>query len=211
MVTRPAQAERIALCDLFVDVGPDVPTLCAGWNARDLAAHLVVRERRPDAAAGLIVPAAAGYGERVRVAETERPWPELVERVRRGPPPWSPLHIGTVDELVNSVEFFVHHEDVRRAQDGWIARQLTPELEDAIAAPLRRVGGMLTRRAGVGIVLEPAGRDAVRLRKGDPVVRIGGPIGELVLYVYGRKDVARVDLDGPADAVERVRSASFGL
>jgi uncharacterized protein (TIGR03083 family) len=44
-----ARAERAALCDLFDEVGPDAPTLCAGWTTRDLAAHLVIRERRADA------------------------------------------------------------------------------------------------------------------------------------------------------------------
>ena len=40
---------------------------------------------------------------------------------------------------------------------------------------------------------------------------LSGPIGELVLYVYGRKDVARVRLTGPGDAVARVQAADFGF
>ena len=47
-----AQDERQALCDLLADIGPDQPTLCTGWRTADLAAHLVLRERRPDAGAG---------------------------------------------------------------------------------------------------------------------------------------------------------------
>jgi uncharacterized protein (TIGR03085 family) len=211
MDTTPARAERNALCDLFLEVGPDAATLCAGWDARDLAAHLVVRERRPDIAPGLFLPALAGHSEKVRAAETEQPWPDLVGRVRNGPPAWSPMRIAKVDELVNTVEFFVHHEDVRRAQDGWTARALSPELEDALAASLPRMGGFITRRARVGLVLAPDGRDRIRLHRGEPIVTISGPIGELVLFVYGRKDAARVGLDGPADAVGRVRAASFGL
>ena len=146
MVTTPARTERNALCDLFLEVGPDVATLCAGWDARDLAAHLVVRERRPDIAPGMVIGALAGHSEKVRVAETERPWPELVERVRSGPPVWNPMHFRPLDELVNTVEYFVHHEDVRRAQDGWTVRELSPELEDALARSLGRMGGLLTRR-----------------------------------------------------------------
>jgi uncharacterized protein (TIGR03083 family) len=46
--------ERLALCTLLDKTGPDAPTLCEGWNTGDLAAHLVLRERRPDAAAGVI-------------------------------------------------------------------------------------------------------------------------------------------------------------
>ena len=71
----PARAERLALCELFVQVGPDAPTLLGEWTTRDLAAHLVVRERRPDAAAGIVVPILARHAERVRVQERERPWP----------------------------------------------------------------------------------------------------------------------------------------
>ena len=207
----PARAERHALCDLFLEVGPDVPTLCEGWTARDLAAHLVVRERRPDIAPGLLVPAFAGHSEHVRVAETERPWTEIVERVRRGPPVWNPMRIGAIDELVNTVEFYVHHEDVRRAQDGWVHRDLDADLEDALTGALRRTGGLLTRKAGVGIAAEPTGRPPIRLHRGDPVVTLRGGVGELVLYVFGRKAVADVALDGPADAVARVGAASFGF
>lgn len=209
--TTAARAEREALCDLFLEVGPDVPTLCEGWTARDLATHLVLRDRRPDAVAGDVIKPLAPYGEKVRVAEHERPWPEIVERVRSGPPKWNPTGLRPVEEFVNTIEFFVHHEDVRRAQPGWKVRTLSPELEDALATPLKRMGGLLTRKAKVGIVLEPEGGEPIRLRKGEPVVTIRGPLGELVLYIYGRKDVAQVTLDGPADAVERVRAADFGI
>jgi uncharacterized protein (TIGR03085 family) len=209
--TTAAHAEREALCDLFLEVGPDVPTLCAGWTARDLAAHLVVRDRRPDAIAGEFLKPLAAHGEKVRRAEAQRPWAELVERVRNGPPKWNPMALGPVDQLANSIEYFVHHEDVRRARPAWSVRALSPDLEDALAGPLARMGGVLTRKAKVGIVLEPDGREPIRLRKGDPTVTIRGPLGDLVLYVYGRKEVARVTLDGPADAVEQVRTAPFGI
>ena len=96
-MSSPARAERAALCDLFLEVGPDAPTLCGGWTTRDLAAHLVVRERRPDAAPGIVSRVLAGHSEKVRIAETERPWPELVERVRSGPPVWNPMRFEPVD------------------------------------------------------------------------------------------------------------------
>jgi hypothetical protein len=37
--------ERAQLCDLFEELGPGAPTLLAPWTARDLAAHLPLRER----------------------------------------------------------------------------------------------------------------------------------------------------------------------
>jgi uncharacterized protein (TIGR03085 family) len=117
-VTSPARSERHSLCDLFDDLGPNAPTLLGDWTTRDLAAHLVMRKRRPDAAPGVFVPALAAYTEHVRIGETERPWTELVGMVRDGPPVWSPMRIPAIDTLANSVEFFVHHEDVRLSPPG---------------------------------------------------------------------------------------------
>ena len=63
-MTDVAAAERAALLDLLERLGPDAPTLCEGWATHDLAAHLVVRERRPVAGPGYVFPALHGpYGE----------------------------------------------------------------------------------------------------------------------------------------------------
>ena len=124
MAVTDARLEREALCDLFLDVGPDAPTLCEGWSTRDLAAHLIVRESRPDASVGLVFPPAAKHGERVRLEVAGRPWSWLVDEVRGGPPRWNPMGIPPIEKLANTSEFFVHHEDVRRAQDGWEPHEL---------------------------------------------------------------------------------------
>lgn len=50
-----AKRERLLLADLLETAGPDAPTLCEGWQTRDLAAHVVVRERRADAAGGIMI------------------------------------------------------------------------------------------------------------------------------------------------------------
>ena len=98
-----ARSERRALADLLLEVGPDAPTLCEGWSTGDLAAHLVIRERRPDAAAGILVKPLAGYTERVQKQVRQgRSWPQLVETIRSGPP--LPLRLGPVDEVANTVE-----------------------------------------------------------------------------------------------------------
>ena len=73
-----ARLERAAICDLFDELGPDQPTLCEGWTTRDLAAHLVTRERRPDAAVGILVKPVSGFTEQVRAAAAKRPFEELV-------------------------------------------------------------------------------------------------------------------------------------
>jgi uncharacterized protein (TIGR03085 family) len=121
------------------------------------------------------------------------------------------MHVEVVDTITNTVEFFVHHEDVRRAQDGWTIRELPDALADTLATAVDRSGGMLTRKARVGIVLEADGRPPIRLKRGEPVVTIRGSIGEGVLYAYGRKDVAEVTLDGPPAAVATVAATPFGL
>ena len=81
-----ARHERAELADLLAAVGPDSPTLCGGWSTRDLAAHLVLRERRPDAAAGILVKPLAAYTARVQEELAAHSWDELVSQVRSGPP-----------------------------------------------------------------------------------------------------------------------------
>src|SRR5688572_4673098 len=112
-MTTSATAERERLADLLLEVGPDVDTLCEGWSARDLTAHVVMRDRRPDGVIGSVVKPLNTYGEKVQASIAQQPWDELVQRVRGGPPSWSPMRIDAVDRAVNTVEFFVHHEDVR--------------------------------------------------------------------------------------------------
>lgn len=210
----PARAEREALCDLFLAVGPDAPTLAGEWTTRDLAAHLVVRERRPDAAIGILAAPLAGYAEKVRRAEAAHDFGTIVARVRSGPPLFSPMRPAAVERLVNTIEYFVHHEDVRRGSPGWEPRHLDADLERDLAGPFAHGVKLLARKAPAGIVLQPVGRDSIvakRAREGGPSVTVSGPLGELVLFMYGRQASSVVVLDGPDDAVEQIRRASFGI
>ena len=196
-----ARRDRLGLCDLLDELGPDAPTLCGGWSTRDLAAHLVARDRRPDSVPGLVVDRLNGWSERVRLGEAERPYAELVTRLRAGPPSWSPLALPRFDRLGNTHEFFVHFEDVRRAEDGWTARALDEDAE----ADLWKVLGWFRRRAfkaaPVGVVLERPDGTRLRAANGDTTVTITGPPGELLLYAFGREDHALVDLDGAPEAL----------
>jgi uncharacterized protein (TIGR03085 family) len=211
MNTTAAQAERSALCELFLEVGPDAPTLCEGWTSRDLAAHLVVRERRPDAALGIVARPLHAYGDKVRLAEARRPWPDLVQRVRTGPPRMSPTRLDSIDRLTNTGEYFVHHEDVRRAVDDWSPRQLDPELISDLTSSVRRMAKLMVRKAPCGVVLEPTTSDSIIAKTGDPRVVVRGDIGEIVLFLFGRQSHARVELDGPDDLVDVLRTMSFGV
>lgn len=207
----PAQAERHALSDLMLEVGPDAPTLCGDWTTRDLAAHLVMRDRRPDGAVGIVFQPAAGYADKVQSSIAATDWPSLVDQVRTGPPIWSPVRVPAVDRLVNTVEFFVHHEDVRRAGESWEIRELDPDLVDGLYTGLK-MAKRLVKSSEVGIVLRPTDdRAPITAKAASPGVTVSGPVGELVLFVYGRQPQSRVELDGNDAAVEAVQAGSFGI
>lgn len=209
-MTHYAQQERRALADLFLGVGPEAPTLCEGWQARDLAAHLVVRERRPDAAPGILIGRLAGYTDRVqRSVRDGRSWPELVAAVRTGPP--FPFRLGMVDEPVNTTEFFIHHEDVRRAQEGWAPRELDSGLARALWSRVRLMARAARRKAPVGVVFEAPGYGRVVVRSDQPPVTVVGDPGELALVVFGRQSAARVEMTGDPETVDQIRRARFGI
>jgi uncharacterized protein (TIGR03085 family) len=204
-----ARRERSALVDTLREVGPDAPTLCAGWTTRDLAAHLVVRERRLDATPGITIPFLAGYTAKVQ-DQTARStgWDDLVDMVASGPPIYSPFRL--LDSVANLGEMFIHHEDVRRAVDGWQPRVL----DDPTAAALGRQLGLLSRMAlgkqPAQLTLQTAdGRRIARVGRGDPVTVTGEP-QELVLFVAGR-DAVRVEFDGDPQAIAAVRGSHRGL
>ncbi|WP_043660531.1 TIGR03085 family metal-binding protein [Nocardia thailandica] len=183
-----AQRERRALVESMTEAGPDAGTLCGTWTVRDLAAHLVVRERRPDASPGILLAPFAGYLDSVQNKTARRPFPDLLEQVRTGPPWWSPLR--PVDAVVNLTEMFVHHEDVRRARTGWEPRELADGDEARLWKLLHRLGRMAYRKSPVRVVLEnPAGeRIVARDAAGEGVV-LAGPASELVLHAFGRDQV----------------------
>lgn len=210
-MTNVAQAERRGLCDELEEFGPDAATLIDEWSTRDLAAHLVLRDRRPDAAVGILLPPLSSYTGRVQRSIAGRSFVDLVASIRSGPPPWNPLALGPLDVAANTVEFFVHTEDIRRAQPGWSPRMLDGELETALWRTLSRQGRLLGRRSAVPIdVTTPDGRRAT-LKKGDAPVTVTGPVGELVLFAFGRQPAARVELIGPVDRAAAARSAHLGL
>src|SRR6201993_5395726 len=193
--------ERLELCDLFDELGPSAPTLLDGWTAHDLAAHLVLREHDLVAGPCLVLPGPfERFAERRRAALAQRKdfaW--LVARIRSGPPVGF-FRIGWVRSLANLNEFFVHHEDVRRANSQG-PRGLTPAMDAALWRNVRRGSRFLSRRLhGCGLEVEWAGtNERVTARAGGPAVRPRGGPGELLLYIFGRQPAARVQVSGPAD------------
>jgi uncharacterized protein (TIGR03085 family) len=202
-----AHDERAALAALLDETGPDGPTLCEGWQTRDLVAHLVLRERRPDAAAGAMGGPLAGYTARIQRRYLDRyPYPELIALFKAGPPALSPFAIPGADEAANTVEYFVHHEDVRRAVEGWAERPVDGGLSEALWKRLKGAR-LFLRSAPTGVVLarERDGKlDLIVAKSAVPSVTVTGSPAELTMWSMGRASAANVTLDGPDEAVEKL-------
>jgi uncharacterized protein (TIGR03085 family) len=188
--------ERREVCDLLLELGPDAPTLCEGWTTADLAAHLVLREHFHR------------WSDAQRAVEKAKGLPAIVTRLRAGAPliPW---RLPGIRSVFNGLEYFIHHEDVRRAN----GRDPRAPMADLEALSWRMVGysarsvARRIRPYGIELVL-PGGR---RRRYGSgEIVTLTGPATEFVLYLGGRRSAARVTLSGAPDAVaalERTKTA----
>ena len=192
--------ERAQLCDLMESLGARAPTLCEGWTTAALAAHLVLREHfhrsGPSRITGEI---ALGYDK-------------LISRIRAGAPmvPW---RLPWVRLYINGFEYFVHHEDVRRA-NGLGPRPEVPELEDLCW----RTCGFLARRVGkqlngASLELEALGPKLRKRRKvgSGPTAVLSGPPTELALYLSGRRSAAVVNLSGDEVAVAALERSDAKL
>jgi uncharacterized protein (TIGR03085 family) len=155
----------------------------------------------------------AGHTARVQRQLLDRySYADLVALFRSGPPKLSVFAIPGADEAANGVEYFVHHEDVRRAADGWTERPLDAGLSDML---WRRLKGtrLFLRSAPVGVVLareippsgdEPGKLDLIVAKNATPSVTVTGSPAELTLWSMGRGRAANVTLDGPDDAVAKL-------
>ncbi|RHW25153.1 TIGR03085 family protein [Nocardioides immobilis] len=207
-MTSFARSERIRLCDLALETGPDAPTLCGDWTVRELMAHLVVRETSP-LSVGIVVPPLASVTERETERVAKKSFDKLVARVRKAR---NPMALPGVDAALNTAEYFVHHEDVRRAAPDWQPRTLEPDEEDALWRIVRISGKGLIRPAGVPVVARRTDTGAdTNLRAGsDPVVVSGMP-SEIVLFLYGRDQTRGLTFEGPDDRIAQLREARLGI
>lgn len=209
-MARYAQEERETFADTLAAVGPDAPTMCGDWTTRDLAAHIVLRDRHPVAAAGILVKPLSGVTERVQRGIAGRDYAELVATVRRMPS-WSPMSVPTLDEATNTLEFYIHTEDVRRAQPDWRPRQLADGLAEALWRRARGAARLALRRFPATVSVVAPGFGQVEAGAGGPDVVISGDPGELVLFLSGRQRVAHAEVTGPEALVGKLRTARLGV
>lgn len=186
-LTSEIQAERTRLADLLGDLPPDqwdVPSLCAGWRVREVAAHITMpfRVKPPVVLAGII---GAGfsfnrYADRdARSAARQRTPAELVDLLRRNiANPWSPPGGGSVGALSHDV---IHGLDVTEPLG------LPGPPAERIALVLAAAGPQQLRYFGVDL-------GGKRLAATDAQVSVGSGPGvvsltarEILLVITGRR------------------------
>jgi uncharacterized protein (TIGR03085 family) len=203
------RAERAAMCDTFDAVGPDAPTLCEGWTAADLAAHLIVREHRPDAMPGVIIGGPfAAHTTKLMEGAKRKGYDSMIATLRTGLPLLYRVGPGA---FANVMENWIHHEDLRRA-NGQEPRPPDDEIDAFLWRTLGLSGRVAARKVRpFGLELDAGpGRNRVVGAANPRIVMRGAP-GEMVLYLSGRKAGSRAELDGPADALQAMSEATFGL
>jgi uncharacterized protein (TIGR03085 family) len=205
-----ARRERHSLCDLALAVGPDAPTLCEGWDATDLVTHLLVREHSPLGAAGIVVRPLAGLTRRAMARRRGRNFGALVERLRS--PGFTPYALPPLEKALNTLEYVIHHEDLRRGQADWQPRQLDAADLDTVWAQVRGASSWLGRSLPVPVVLRRSDTgEETTIRGGTDPVRVTGPVVELVLFLFGRSQSQGLTFEGPEDSVEAARAADLGV
>jgi uncharacterized protein (TIGR03085 family) len=212
-----SRTERAALCNTALDVGEHAPTLCEGWDVKDLVIHLLVRERDPLAAGGIIFSPLEKLTDRASRRMADQDFTTLVERVRGGPPLWSIYGLKPLEAAFNGLEYFVHHEDIRRAASEWEPRELTDREQRELWNKVGHAGKALTRPAGVPVELRwpGAGRNGEdrtkTLRGGDDPAVVSGRPSEIAMFLFGRKRHQGLSYDGPPDAVAALKKGRFEL
>ncbi|MDO4929423.1 MAG: TIGR03085 family metal-binding protein [Corynebacterium sp.] len=198
-----AQTYRHKLASALREAGPDAPTLCEGWRAADLAAHLYIRENKPLAAAGIFVSPLHKVFEKTEAEILAQPYEQTIAAWEKGPSKRNPMKYA--DQYMNGAEHFVHYADVARAQD--------PECELPLdaqqAKELHRATAFIAKRelakAPVPVIAFPDGMPRIIIKDkkgvsllGDDVVRLSGPIGEILLWAYGRP-ASGLTFSGPVE------------
>jgi uncharacterized protein (TIGR03085 family) len=209
-MTSLAKRERVAISQLLRKLGPDAPTLCEGWNSFDLLVHLVSRETRPDAAIGLVVPALSSYTSKVAQDIKSRGFENLITEFEHGPKRTSFFALPGVDNLANSFEFLIHHEDLLRGQPDYSPRTLDEDDKKLIWKRFTQSGKLLMRKAKVGIIAQ-SDQGTYTIKSGNSCVTMKGEVIDLLLFAYGRTAHVNIEFDGEESAIRILKETKFGF
>lgn len=200
-----ATRQRAQLIDLFKDLGPFAPTLCEGWKTQDLAAHLWIREHKPWAMLGVASERFKDLTDRIQMdALHTHGYPELVERLRK-----PSLLMRPLDKVVNGAEFFIHHMDVLRANGR--DQEISPRDENSLRTPLKMFATKAAKAYGDRVVIDTNDGKQLELGQGSRPVHVVGKPSEVLLFVAGRTDHAKVELIGEPDAVKKFTDSVGGI
>lgn len=190
-------AERASLLSTLTELGPDAPTLVAGWSTGDLAAHVAMTEQMRGIPTFLGRRVVAKYG--IRLNDTFRPAMALqTRRFRRRGFDWarrrlsrpSPrLLLRPTNLPVSVFEIVVHHEDARRANDLPLRREVPLDLVPSIHWLLRYQKRLLE---GYELTVHLPQGSEIRAGDGDRELSIAGRPAEVLLWLSGRQDAADV-------------------
>ena len=209
-MTSLAKRERSALAQTLRNLGPDAPTLCQGWNSFDLLAHLIVRETRPDAALGIFIPALSSYSDKVAAKIKKSDFETLVQEFADGPKKFSPFAFPGIDNLANSIELVIHHEDLLRAQPNYVPRIFSETDKQFLWKRFTQSSKIFMRKAKIGIVAK-SDQGTYTVKTGKSCVTIQGEVVDLFLFAYGRKSAANIKFEGEDDAIRIIKEANFGI
>lgn len=114
-----------------------------------------------------------------------------------------------VDSLLNLTEHFIHHEDIRRANGMTEPRDFSKAVEKELHKGLKMLAPRMLSKSAKSVVMYPEGLARIVVgdskkvaERGDDVVRVLGPVSELVLWTYGR-DASDVKIEGDNNAIVR--------
>ena len=208
------KSQREALCDALAAVHPSSPTLCDGWTAHHLAAHVWLRENDTWRVAGALLTRQSNTID-LRMAEvmTQRPYADLVAAIRRGPDGFSPFRLPGVEAVANTLEFFVHCEDVRRGSGNNTPRPTDLALEELCWKRVPAMARVFLRGCPVAVWLErdvPPG-EPVRIGTGPDIVTLVGAPSELLLYLFGRRAAAQIEVIGVPAAISVLDHRQLGV
>ncbi|MCZ2404190.1 TIGR03085 family protein [Paenarthrobacter sp. Z7-10] len=208
-----AQAEKNELISTFRSTDPDAATLDAGWNARRLLAHLVLREQTPwlmvaDSIRKPVPGRERHLGKLVNSARSPDGYRALIARFASGPSALSAL--SWLGDSAFLLEYVIHHEDIRRSGAGRPPRALPVGKQEAIWRQLPLMARMGYRKCPVGVEIARTGGAGRLIHKGRDAVRIEGDPVELALHAMGRRPAADVRVSGKPASIARFQQWSAG-
>jgi uncharacterized protein (TIGR03085 family) len=209
-MTSLAKRERVAISQLLRKLGPEAPTLCEGWNSFDLLVHLVSRETRPDAAIGIVLPIFSSWTTKVSQDIKSRGFENLIAEFEQGPKNTSFFAIPGVDNLANSFELLIHHEDLLRGQTDYSPRTLDEDDKKLIWKRFTQSGKLLMRKAKVGIIAQ-SDQGTYTIKSGQSCVTMKGEVIDLLLFAYGRKAHVNIEYEGEESAIRILKETKFGF